>query len=63
VSKRGSGDEVTEAELAAVTVGPVQRLTERIVRADPDLAWPAWFEREATRVDMARRGRHTPNHA
>ena len=40
----------SEADLSAITVGPVQRLTGRIELAEPDPGWPALFEREAGRL-------------
>ena len=52
----------TETELQAITVGPVQRLTERIELAESDPAWTAPFDREAARIrsllgdDVRRRG-------
>jgi GrpB-like predicted nucleotidyltransferase (UPF0157 family) len=41
---------VTEAELQAVTVGPVTRLGGPVELSEPDPAWPALFEREADRI-------------
>jgi GrpB-like predicted nucleotidyltransferase (UPF0157 family) len=40
----------TEAELQAITVGPVQRLAGKIELAESDPAWPALFAREAARI-------------
>ena len=40
----------TEAELAAVTIGPVQRLTGKVELAEPDPAWPGLFAREAEAI-------------
>ncbi len=37
-------------ELAAVTIGPLQRLTGRIELAEPDPAWPQLFAREAEAI-------------
>jgi GrpB-like predicted nucleotidyltransferase (UPF0157 family) len=40
----------TEAELQAITVGPVQRLAGKIELAESDPAWPALFGRDAARI-------------
>lgn len=40
----------TEEEIAAYTIGELQPLTEPIVIAEYDPAWPALFEREARRI-------------
>lgn len=47
-----------EAELAAITVGPLQALNAPIHLAEYDPAWPALYEREAERIRRAlhRRG-------
>ena len=41
---------VTEAELQAVTVGPVEHLVGHVRLAEPDPAWPALYAREAARI-------------
>ena len=41
---------ITEAQLRAVTIGPLARLTGAIELADPDPAWPGLFDREAVRI-------------
>jgi GrpB-like predicted nucleotidyltransferase (UPF0157 family) len=41
---------LTDEELAAVTVGGLQRLGGPIVLADPDPTWPAQYEAEAAHV-------------
>jgi GrpB-like predicted nucleotidyltransferase (UPF0157 family)/SAM-dependent methyltransferase len=43
----------SEEELAAVTVGPLQRLDGPVVLVEPDPAWPALYEREAARIRAA----------
>ncbi len=43
----------TEEEIAAYTVGELHPLTEPILIADYDPAWPALFEREAERIRRA----------
>ena len=40
----------TESELAAITLGPLQRLTGKIELAEPDPAWPRLFAHEAERI-------------
>ncbi len=50
MATHGSGDRVTEAELNRIWVTPVPRVDGTIFLADYDPAWPALYEREATRV-------------
>jgi GrpB-like predicted nucleotidyltransferase (UPF0157 family) len=42
-----------EEELAAVTIGPPERLDGPVTLAEPDPAWPERFEREAARIRAA----------
>jgi GrpB-like predicted nucleotidyltransferase (UPF0157 family) len=41
---------MSEEQLRAVTIGPLDRLTRRIELAEPDPAWPSLFAREAGRI-------------
>ena len=50
MATHGSGDRVTEAELNRIWVTPVPRLDGKIFLADYDPAWPALYEREASRI-------------
>jgi GrpB-like predicted nucleotidyltransferase (UPF0157 family) len=43
----------TEDQLRAVTIGPLTPLSEPVVLADYDPAWPELFEREADRIGSA----------
>jgi GrpB-like predicted nucleotidyltransferase (UPF0157 family) len=43
----------TQAQLRAVTIGPLASLTGHVELADYDPTWPGLFEREATRIRRA----------